>query len=94
VEAPYEIVRGRTEGEEGDGKPIGRTKASTKLDTSELPETKSPTKGHTWLVYAPSPAHVYQSNALYGHCGRGCVLSCRELKAPKIKMLEMVVRWN
>jgi hypothetical protein len=37
---------GRTEADEGDGNPIGKTTLSTNLDTQELPETKPPTKEH------------------------------------------------
>jgi hypothetical protein len=40
-------VRGRIEGAEGDGNPIGSTTVSTNLDPWELPETESPTKKHT-----------------------------------------------
>ena len=40
VRNPYGRVRGGTEGAERNCNPIGRTSVSTKLDTSELPETK------------------------------------------------------
>jgi hypothetical protein len=44
---PCGRVRGRIEGTEGDGNPIGRPTVSTNLDPWELPETKPPTKEHT-----------------------------------------------
>jgi len=46
VRDPYGRVRGKTEGAEGVGKPIGRPTnlVSTNLDLWELAETKSPTK--------------------------------------------------
>jgi hypothetical protein len=44
----YGRVRGRTEGAEGDGNPIGRTTVSTNPDSLELSETKPKTKEHTW----------------------------------------------
>ena len=47
VREPYGRVRGRTEGAEGDGNPIGRI-VSTNPDSWELQETKPPTKEHTW----------------------------------------------
>jgi len=40
-------VRGRTEGAEGDGNPIGRT-TKQPIGSPELPETKPPTKEYTW----------------------------------------------
>ena len=39
VRDPYGRVRGRIEGTEGDGNPIGRPTVSTNLDPWELPET-------------------------------------------------------
>lgn len=48
VRDPYGRVRGRIEGAEGDGNPIGRPTVSTNLDPWELPETEPPTKEHTW----------------------------------------------
>ena len=42
----YSRVRGRTEGAEGDGNPIGRPTVSTNLEPWELPETEPPTKEH------------------------------------------------
>ena len=45
---PYGIVRGRIEGTEGDGNPIGTTKVSTTPDPLKLLEVKPPTKHHTW----------------------------------------------
>jgi hypothetical protein len=50
VEGPYGRVRGGVEGAEGDGNPIGRPRLSTNLDPQELPETKPPTREHTWAV--------------------------------------------
>jgi hypothetical protein len=49
--------RARIEGTEGDDNPIKRTTVSTNLDPCELPETKPPTKDHTWT--GPRPlAHM------------------------------------
>jgi hypothetical protein len=53
VGEPYGRVRGRIEGAEGDGNPIGRKTSSTNPEPSELPETKPPTRKHTWLVCVP-----------------------------------------
>ena len=50
---PYGRVRGRIEGAEGDFNPIGRPTVSTKLDPSQLPETKPKTKEHTWAGLWP-----------------------------------------
>jgi hypothetical protein len=57
IEGPYERVRGRIEGAEGNGNPIGKTTVSTNLDPWELPETESPTKDHTLAGLRP-PAHM------------------------------------
>ena len=48
---------GEIEGAEGDGNPIGRPTVSTNLNPWELPETKPPTKEHTWAGPWP-PAHT------------------------------------
>ena len=50
----YGRVGRRTEGIEGDGNLIGRPKVSTNPDPWELPETKPPTKEHTWA----GPRHL------------------------------------
>ena len=50
-------VRARIEGAEGDGNPVGRTTVATNLDHWELPETKPPTKEHTWAG-PRHPAHI------------------------------------
>jgi hypothetical protein len=42
----YSRVRGRTEGAEGDGNPIGRPTVSTNLEPWDFPETEPPTKEH------------------------------------------------
>ena len=68
VRNPDGNVRGRIEGAEGDGNPIGRTTVSTNLDPWELPETKPPTKEHTWA--GPWPSHMKQRTALSGK-GKG-----------------------
>jgi hypothetical protein len=47
VRDPYGRVRGRIEGTEGDGNPIGRPIVSTNLNTGELPETRPLTNEHT-----------------------------------------------
>jgi hypothetical protein len=64
-----ERVRGRIEGTEGDGNPIGRQTKSTNLDPWELPHTNPPTKEHTQAV--PRPWYL---------CRRGlpCLASVRE----------------
>ena len=54
----HETVRGRIEDDEGDGDPIGRTTVSTNPDPWELPETKPPTKEHTWRGPRPSGTYV------------------------------------
>jgi hypothetical protein len=43
---PYGRVRGRVEGAERNGNPIGRPTVSPNPDTLELTETKPPTKEH------------------------------------------------
>jgi hypothetical protein len=53
----YGRDRGRIEGTEGDGNPIGRPTASANLDPWELSETKPPTKDHTQASLRP-PAHM------------------------------------
>jgi len=50
---PCGRVRGRIEEDEGDSNPIGKPTVSTNLDAWELPETKPPTKGHTWTDPRP-----------------------------------------
>ena len=50
-------VRGRIEEGEGDFNPIGRPAMLTNPDPSELPETKLPTKEHTWAGLRP-PAQM------------------------------------
>jgi hypothetical protein len=47
---------GSIEGTEGDSNPIGRT-GSTNLDPWKQPETKPPTKEHTWAGWR-SLAHM------------------------------------
>jgi len=67
---PHGRVRGRIEGTEGDGNPIGRPTVSTNPDSWELPETNSPTihgqTGPRLLV------HMWQRTALSALSGRGC----------------------
>jgi hypothetical protein len=58
VRDPYGRVRGRMEGAEQDCNPIGRTKVSTNLDPSALPQTKPLTKEHTWEIGPWSLAHT------------------------------------
>jgi hypothetical protein len=50
---PYERVRGRIEGPQGDDNPKGRPAMSTNLNPWELPETEPPIKDHTGLVQGP-----------------------------------------
>ena len=50
-------VRGKIEGAEGDGNPIGSPTVSTNLDPWELPEKEPPTKEHTQAGPRPS-AHM------------------------------------
>jgi hypothetical protein len=67
---PYGRVRGKIEGAEVAGNPIGRTTLSTNPDPSELPETKPPTKEYTQAGLRPL-AHK-EKTALSGLSGRGC----------------------
>ena len=53
---PNGRVRGRIEGAEGDGNPIGRPTVSTNLDLWELSETEPPTKEH--IQARLSPLHI------------------------------------
>ena len=53
----YGRLRGRSEGAETVGNPIGRPLVSTNLEPWELPETKPPTKVHTWAGPKP-PTHI------------------------------------
>jgi hypothetical protein len=53
----YGRAKGRIEGTERNGKLIGRPTVSTNPDSCELPETKLPTKEHTW-AYLWSLAHM------------------------------------
>jgi hypothetical protein len=52
------------------GNPIERPKVSTNLDLLELPETKLPTKEHTWAGPWPT-AYMKQMISLSGLSGRG-----------------------
>jgi hypothetical protein len=72
---PYGSITGRTEGSESDGNPNGITTASTNLDPSELPETKPPTKEHTWVSPWPNT------------CSRGlsCLFSMGEVMSNPIE---------
>jgi hypothetical protein len=45
---PYGIISRKTEGAEGDGKPIGVSTESTSPDPSELLETKRLMRDYTW----------------------------------------------
>jgi hypothetical protein len=67
----YGRVRGRIEGTEGDGNPIGRPTVSIYLDPEELPETEPPTKEHTWANLKPQ-AHMKQRTVLSGLIEKGC----------------------
>ena len=51
----YGRVRGRIEGAEGDGNPIGRPTVSSNLDPWSSQRNKLPTKEHSWSV---PPAHM------------------------------------
>jgi hypothetical protein len=57
VRDPYGRVRARIEGPEGDSSLPGRLTVLTNLDHWELPETKLPTKEHTWADQRPL-AHI------------------------------------
>ena len=70
VRDPNGRIRGKIEGAEGDGNPIGRPTVSANLDPWELPETKPPTKEHTWA--GPRPLTLMkQRTALSDLSGRG-----------------------
>jgi hypothetical protein len=45
---PHGRVKGRIEGTEGDGNPIGRPTMSPNLIAWEFPESEPPIKEHTW----------------------------------------------
>ena len=51
----YGRVGVKVERTEGDSNLIGRTRVSTNLDLSELPEIKLLTKEHTWAAQSPCP---------------------------------------
>ena len=57
VGGSYGRIRRRIEGLLGDGNPIGRPTVSTNQDPWELPETKPPTKEHTWTG-PRTPTHM------------------------------------
>jgi hypothetical protein len=65
-----ELYRGQVKEAEGDGNPIERTTVSTNLNPSEPPETKPPTRQHTWAGLWP-PAHTQQRTAFSGLSRRG-----------------------
>jgi hypothetical protein len=67
---PHGRVRGRIEGIEGDGNPIGRTTMSIKSDPWELPETKPQTKEHIWAGPRPS-THLAEDFFVLSR--KGCV---------------------
>jgi hypothetical protein len=70
---PYGRVRGKTERTEEDGNNlIGKTTVSSNLDSSELLETKSPTKE---LVH--DPWHICRQLPCLPSVG--CTLSCGDL---------------
>ena len=46
----YERVSGMFDGAEADVYSLGITTVSTEPEPSEFPDTKSPTKQHTWAV--------------------------------------------
>jgi hypothetical protein len=73
VRDPNGRVRGRIEGAEGDGNPIGRPTVTTNLDPWEVPEINSPTKEHTQAGPSNSPPPApRQGTTLFGLSGRGC----------------------
>jgi hypothetical protein len=57
VRDPYGRIKRKIEGAEEDLNPIGITTVSTNMDSSELPETTTPTKEHKWIGLWPW-AHV------------------------------------
>jgi len=63
-------VRGRTEGTEGAGNPIGRPIVPTNLHPWEFPKTEISTKKHTQAAVRP-PAYAQQRAALSRLSGRG-----------------------
>ena len=68
---PYGTVRGRIEGAEGDGNPIGRPTVLTNLDLWKLPKTKSLTikKEHTQSGWR-APGTYVAEGALSSLSGR------------------------
>ena len=72
VRSSYGNFRGKNEGTEGDGNPIGRPTVSTNLDSWELPETKPHIIEHS--LASPSTPGIYVSEAsVSGLNGRICV---------------------
>jgi hypothetical protein len=61
VRESYGRFRGKIEGAKGNGNSIGRQTVSTNLDTSELPENKSPTKEHTWAGQWPLGTYIAEN---------------------------------
>ena len=66
---------------EGDCNPIGRTTVSTNLDPWELPETKPPTKEHTWAVLWSPRTYVARDCLVWSQWERMCVI-LRRFDAP------------
>ena len=81
VKGPYGRVRGRIEGEEGDGNPIGRPTLSTNLDPQELPETKPPIRDHTWAGLRSPGTYVAEDCLVWPQWERMCLILER-LDAP------------
>ena len=50
---PYGTVRGRIEGTEGDGNPVGRPTVPTNLDPWEISKSEPPIEDHTWTGLKP-----------------------------------------
>jgi hypothetical protein len=60
----YGRIRGRSEGTEADGNPVGRTTVLTNLDLWELSEANPPTKEHKCMGWSVAPWHI---------CSRGLI---------------------
>jgi hypothetical protein len=73
---PYGRVRGRIEGAEGDGNPIGRPRVSTNLDPWSSQRQSHQPKNIQAGLRLPS---TYVTETLSGLSGRELDLSCRDV---------------
>jgi hypothetical protein len=79
VEDPYERVRGRIRGCEGDGNPIGRPTVSTNLDPWGFPGTKLHQRAYTgWSepspTYAPPNTYATEKCLIWPQWEKMCLI--------------------